>query len=205
MSAEHTLDSILHAITKLGHLIENVMNETSKLFISIDINTRNETWRAIEEISTSVEELRRNIIENILVYIARTQPLGRELITSYILLNTTYDAYRITRYCREIARVDRALAPSSGVADFGLKDLFEKAQEAVRLVISDLSSLKPAGKDRVSDIDRYVDEYYEDSIRSIIEREITTNVKALRLLVIRHIERIVDHANYIEHYLSELT
>lgn len=204
MDSEYSLTSILHSIAKLAVLIENVMDTTSKLFRANDLIEREKAWSIIEELSTSVEEIRKAIIENILVYIAKTQPLGKDLVTSYVILNVTYDAYRVTRYCREIARVDKALAPSSSLSDLGLGDLFEKALEAIRLAMRDLSSLKPISKEKISEIDRYVDALYEESIKSIIEREITTSIKALRLLVVRHIERIVDHANYIEQYLSDL-
>lgn len=204
MDSEHSIDMILHSIHRLGELIEKVVDETYKLFNDNDIESRKDTWREVSNLGSVIEELRRIIIHDILMYVVKYQPLGRDLVASYVLLNITYDIYRISRYCREIAKADQILAPKSGIANLELREIFEKANIAVKYSITDLLDLKPSNRGKIQEIDEFIDNYYAETMRSIIEGETTTSIKALKLLVIRHIERIIDHTQYIEQYLSEL-
>lgn len=87
-----------------------------------------------------------------------------------------------------------------------LDHLFEKAHEAVKYAIKDLLELKLLNKEKVESADSLIDTVtvYASMLRKIIEWDKIPSFKALELIIIRHIERIIDHTQYIEQYLAEL-
>lgn len=205
MNSEYELENLVHVVHKMARIIEKVMIKTWELSISRDKDSRELVWRELDELSRTLEEMRKEVVHSTLMYVARVQPLGKDLLTAYVLINVAYDIYRISRYCREIARVDNLLIPTLTVADFGLRELFEKAVEAISCLVSDLIELKPANKECVEQVDTFVDGIYAEALKNILVTRSMPGYEALKLLIVRHIERIVDHAVYVERYLEELS
>ncbi len=193
--------SIMH---RMSRYVEDVMKETGKLFTLHDLNERKMVWEEVENIASMLEEARRDLIYRVLMYIVKAQPLGRDLITAYVLINIAYDLYRVSRYCREISKIDQLLAPKQGLADLGLSDLFSMAVDAVKAALEDLERQEPTNMKYVREIDSLVDSTYKETLRKTLSQASVPGIKTLGLLVVRHVERIVDHAHYIEQYLVEL-
>lgn len=193
--------SIMH---RMSRYVEDVMKETGKLFTLHDLNERKMVWEEVENIASMLEEARRDLIYRVLMYIVKAQPLGRDLITAYVLINIAYDLYRVSRYCREISKIDQLLAPKQGLADLGLSDLFSMAVDAVKAALEDLERQEPTNMKYVGEIDSLVDSTYKETLRKTLSQASVPGIKTLGLLVVRHVERIVDHAHYIEQYLVEL-
>ncbi|MEM4582905.1 MAG: phosphate uptake regulator PhoU, partial [Desulfurococcaceae archaeon] len=53
-------------------------------------------------------------------------------------------------------------------------------------------------------IDYEVDSEYSKVLKEVATRELVSRETACKALLMRHIERIVDHVVYIEQYLKEL-
>ncbi|MEM1693409.1 MAG: hypothetical protein QW456_04285, partial [Ignisphaera sp.] len=70
--------------------------------------------------------------------------------------------------------------------------------------LDDLVRLKPTNENIVVEIDGRVDKLYNTLLVDVSSRDSVDRMTALGILVMRHIERIVDHANYIERYLKDL-
>uniref|UniRef100_A0A7C2ZCT7 Phosphate uptake regulator PhoU n=1 Tax=Ignisphaera aggregans TaxID=334771 RepID=A0A7C2ZCT7_9CREN len=197
------LKSILH---HMAQNIKNVVKLTKTLMEVEDVAKRKSIRSDIENIVLILDKMRRDFVNEVMIFIARRQPLGRELISAHILISIAYDVYRISRYCREIARIDEMLEPSASLnAIANLSDIFKKAVEAVEAALDDLVRFSPEKFDFVNEIDAQVDDIYKNmlleitSCSSFIPRDM-----AIKALIMRHIERIVDHAKYIEQYLTEI-
>ncbi|MEM2398230.1 MAG: PhoU domain-containing protein, partial [Ignisphaera sp.] len=159
----------------------------------------------IDNSASLLERIRKEFVNEVLVFIARRQPLGKELLVAHTLIGIAYDVYRISRYCREIARIDSMLNPASSLSDVeDIKGVFSEAVKAVEISLNDLISLEPINEATVIEIDNKVDEYYKKLLKEVVLRDSVDRLTALKILIMRHIERIVDHANYIENYLKTL-
>lgn len=186
----------------ISHTIR-VINLTEELFVNGE--GRERARDEIENLTFVIEEIRKDVTMLILMAIARTQPLGRELITLHSMISAVYDTYRISRYCRELARIDALLSPRSGLSQIReMEAAFRKAKEAVIAALEDLERGRPSNWDVVARIDAEIDSKYAELMREIASSDVVRGEQALELLAMRHIERIVDHAVYIEMHAKDI-
>ncbi|MEM1693408.1 MAG: PhoU domain-containing protein, partial [Ignisphaera sp.] len=130
MAAE--LERLKSIILHMASHIRDIVSKTSKLFKEIDMDSRRGIWEEIDSTSAMLDRIRKEFVNEVLVFMARRQPLGKELLISHTLISIAYDVYRISRYCREIARIDSVLAPQFSVANIRVVgDAFEEATRAV--------------------------------------------------------------------------
>jgi phosphate transport system protein len=189
----------------MAQRVRSIMLATQRLIETSDLEVRRRLWSEINSTTLLLDELRGEFIDEVLVFIAQGQPLGRDLLVSHVLLSIAYDVLRIARYCREIARIDSMLAPTHGLSDLAnLSHMFKKAIEAVEASLSDLEELNTRSKSVVEEIDKYIDEVYRSTLIEVASSSTVTRELALKALLMRHIERIVDHAQYIEQYMEKL-
>jgi phosphate transport system protein len=185
--------------------LKSVVYATQRLIETGELEERRRLWSEIENTVILLDELREQFINEVLLFIAQEQPLGRDLLVSHVLLGIAYDALRISRYCREIARIDSMLAPASGLNNIvSLSHTFKRAIEAVEASLHDLEEFNTRRKNIVAEIDRYIDEVYKTTLLEVTSSSTVQRELALKALLMRHIERIVDHAQYIEQYLEKL-
>jgi phosphate transport system protein len=189
----------------MAQRVRSIMLATQRLIETDDLEVRRRLWSEINSTTLLLDELRGEFVDEVLVFIAQGQPLGRDLLVSHVLLSIAYDVLRIARYCREIARIDSMLAPTHGLSDLAnLSHMFKKAIEAVEASLSDLEELNTRSKSVVEEIDKYIDEVYRSTLIEVASSSTVTRELALKALLMRHIERIVDHAQYIEQYMEKL-
>jgi phosphate transport system protein len=185
--------------------LKSAVYATQRLIETSELEERRRLWSEIENTVILLDELREQFINEVLLFIAQEQPLGRDLLVSHVLLGIAYDALRISRYCREIARIDSMLAPTSGLNNIvSLSHTFKRAIEAVEASLHDLEEFNTRRKNIVAEIDRYIDEVYKTTLLEVTSSSTVQRELALKALLMRHIERIVDHAQYIEQYLEKL-
>jgi len=185
--------------------VRNTLHATQRLIETSELDERRRLWSEIKDTVVLLDELRGQFIDEVLLFIAQEQPLGRDLVVSHVLLSITYDALRISRYCREIATIDSMLAPTSGL--YKLVDLshtFKKVVEAVEAALRDLEEFNPRRKNLVAEVDRYIDEVYKNTLLEVASSDTVRRELALKALLMRHIERIVDHIQYIEQHLEKV-
>ncbi|MEM4809412.1 MAG: phosphate uptake regulator PhoU [Desulfurococcaceae archaeon] len=206
MSFTRGLERIKDILVRMSILTKESVDRVNALFSTTDdLESRKKIWNEVNEISMILDNLRKELVMEVLMFIARKQPLGLELREAQIIISIAYDMYRISRYCREIARIDMLMMPESNISKIrNMHAVFDLARKAVEAVIKDLEELKPVNKDIISDIDNAVDEEYGKVLREITMNENVNREIACKALLMRHIEGIVDHVDYIEQYLSEL-
>ena len=199
------LDALKRELNRMAQRVRSIMLATQRLIETSDLEVRRQLWSEINSTTLLLDELRGEFVNEVLVFIAQGQPLGRDLLVSHVLLSIAYDVLRIARYCREIARIDSMLAPTHGLSDLAnLSHMFKKAIEAVEASLRDLEELNTRSKSVVEEIDKYIDEAYRSTLIEVASSSTITRELALKALLMRHIERIVDHAQYIEQYMEKL-
>lgn len=187
----------------MARRVKEAVEETRILFTELDPEKRKRSCEKVEGLSLELDRIRRGIVDEVLTFIARRQPLGRDLLVAHAVISIAYDMYRISRYCREIAKIDLLLAPEAGLAQIeGLARVFDEALAAVGYIINDISEFKPVSEGAIVKLDEAVDEEYRDVIKRVASSNTVDRGTALKLLIMRHIERIVDHVCYVENHLK---
>lgn len=206
MSSIKELQRIKDTLLKMARLTGESIDKVNSLFmINGDLESRRKTWDEINEITVILENLRKELVTEVLVFIARRQPLGLELREAQIIISIAYDLYRISRYCKEMAKIDMLMMPESNVSRIeDIKRIINMATYIVKSIVKDIEELKPLSESTVLSIDYEVDNEYSRVLKEVATRELVSRETACKALLMRHIERIVDHVVYIEQYLKEL-
>ena len=200
------LEKLKSILMHMAQNVKRVAYATKELMEARSIEERKRLWKEINDAAIILDRIRRDFVYEVLTFIARRQPLGRELLSAHILISIAYDVYRVSRYCREIARIDSMLAPDTGIASIqSLSKAFEEALKALEAALEDLVEFSPKRVEIVNKVDEAIDREYQEILKEVTTCDMIPREKAVKALLMRHIERIVDHAQYIEQYLSELT
>lgn len=190
-------ENIEHLIRKLHGYVDSLFETVGSL---ID-NRVTDVPDEVNERIVAVEELRGSIARETLLYIARWQPLGRDLTKAEGYIQAAYDLYRIARYLREIARLNMIAGP---LGDLSInREALDRARRMVDTAVKSMLEGNVQLARSVEEEDKIIDSYYESSLRGLSE-EVITRDKAIEALFARHVERIADHATYIAK-LSSLT
>lgn len=199
------IDVLLHPLHRMIAAVEEVIGLAESLLSLRGFEERREISNRIDELTTTLSLVRSELVNEVLYFVARRQPLGRDLVETQVLINLAYDIYRIARYCREIARVDLEMGEEGGLRIVpSISEALRIAKQALIMALSDAKALKAENRDKVLALDRLIDEKFVESIRVVAQARQVEGVAALKLLLMRHIERMVDHATYIEDWLQML-
>ncbi len=141
-------------------------------------------------------ELRDLLEDQATLFIAKYQPLGRELLEAKAFIRVSYDLYRIARYAREITLLIDFMETPMRTS--------EKVVKTARLALAMLDKAFEAYTKRderiireVNAMDRQVDEEYYNALKKIAKSEMLYRRDACNALILRHIERMADHTVYI--------
>ncbi|MEM1873332.1 MAG: PhoU domain-containing protein [Acidilobaceae archaeon] len=156
-----------------------------------------ELMESLEEAVAEAELMKDMIARKAMIFIARFQPLGRDLLLAETSISVAYDLYRIARYFREIATAvehQGSLARALGEAEL---KAFKQLGEMIESAVSTYISWKPHTAKRVIELDNVYDSLYKGYLDLVLSKEQIDSRIAIGLLVARHMERIADHATYI--------
>lgn len=182
--------------SRIRILIERMYSHIDALFEMIQ-----EMLKSGEDVSgefyerlLAVEELRMYITRDTLLYIARWQPLGNDLTKAEGFIKAAYDLYRISRYLREIVKLNNIAGPLSNL-QLNI-EVLEKSRNMVKFAVRSILSSDSSMPQLVEQTDKDIDAYYEASLRELA-KEYVPREKAIEALFARHVERIADHATYL--------
>ncbi len=105
--------------------------------------------------------------------------------------------YRIGRYCREIALTDKYISKLSDESLRDLEGLIELAITAYENAYKAFFNECRPCVNVVKEIDEKIDKTYLDFLREVGSMQVVSNKIVAKTLVLRHIERIVDHSENI--------
>ena len=143
-----------------------------------------------------IETIRREVGNLAIEILARYQPVARDLRLVSSVMEVCYDYYRVARYAAEIVRtLSIASAPGcdlpiTGKAGRIVVEMLSKATKAFLDIDAELA------RDAMS-LDAEVDKIYVEALKALKGSESVPLCQALETLVLRHLERIADHATYI--------
>jgi len=171
-----------------------LLKKTQKLVSSEDVEEHERLIKDMEDGVALLDVLKRSVTEALLAFAVRYQPLGNDFRRVHALLDVLYDMFRIGRYCREIALTDKYV---SRLNDESLRDLRELMELGVRAYEKAYEAFFEGCRgcvDVVKEIDNKIDKLYVDFLKEVGTMKATTNTIVAKTLVLRHIERIVDHS-----------
>jgi len=154
--------------------------------------------RAIERDMESIEMLRNELVRSSLIFMARFQPVGYELKLVHSIIDVSYDVFRIVRYCREIALVLSIARLEPREISRDCLDALSIARDMVLKAVESLEREDAAEAQRVMEMDQRIDQIYREAMKALepgnecIDRRV-----AVSIFLLRHLERIADHATYI--------
>lgn len=151
----------------------------------------------VTEHSREAGKLRQWIVEKSVEALARFQPMASDLrrITAY--MEASYDLFRVSRYALEIARLYERMPLDCGDTAREVTQLREKVEEMLSLAYMALQSEDAQRARSVLVLDEEIDRVYIEALDSLSRSESLDRCEVARLLLLRHLERIADHAVYI--------
>ncbi|ABM80845.1 phosphate signaling complex PhoU family protein [Hyperthermus butylicus] len=141
--------------------------------------------------------LRSEVTDMATIAIARFQPVARDLrrLTSY--LEAAYDLFRISRYAFEIARLYQLVPRECRRCSESIRVVLGKAEEMLDMAYRALVEEDGGLAEKVSELDASVDEAYVEAVRRLGTVAHLSRCEVAEMLLLRHVERIADHAVYI--------
>lgn len=162
--------------------------------------------RGVEEVARhcrEAERLRRLILDKSIELLARFQPVARELRRTTAYMDASYDLFRVTRYALETSRL--VARTRRGCRLEAAREALVKAREMLGLAYEALRREDPEEARRVVVLDEEVDRMYLHLLDKLQVEESMTRCEVVELLIVRHMERVADHAVYIAsaaHYVA---
>jgi len=184
------------AVAELAGMLDRLYAESLAAFDAAFGFTRG-GGEEVARHAREAERLRTGIVDKAVEYLARFQPMARELrrITAY--MEASYDLFRVARYALEAARLEARVPGGCDEALAGLRSVAETAREMLEESYRALRREDPDRAKRVLDLDERVDRAYLRGLDELVIREALGRCEVARLLILRHLERVADHAVYI--------
>ncbi len=189
--ARRDLEHLYANLDRMDGIVEKTLDAVTSALLE---------WRSIdlEEQLYLVEMLMEMIEEQATFFIAKYQPLGPELLEAKAIIRASYDLYRISRYCREIARLIDAVGPGRRVEMPGeIREAITVARGMVGEAYKAFRERDEELKRRVKEKDDLIDGIYTGMLARLGGESSFSTRDVVALLVARHLERIADHAVYI--------
>jgi len=192
----YAVSLIERAVAELAGLLDRLYSESLAAF-DVAFGFERGGSEDVARHAKEAERLRAAIVDKAVEYLARFQPMARELrrITAY--MEASYDLFRVARYALEAARLEARIP---GGCEESLKRLREVAETAREMLEDSYRALRredPELTERVLDLDEHVDRAYLRGLDELVIREELGRCEVAKLLILRHLERIADHAVYI--------
>ncbi len=182
------LDKLYNSVEQLYNVIESLQNTSGE--------KRKSIYHYVNEATELCEELKNQVTREAVLFIARFQPLGEELLAAENAIKASYDLYRITRYLREIVHLDKKVGPLNTLLDAEDWSLLRLTRE----MLSKTYKYFRSGEGDplvIAGIDDKIDEAYERALELLASSNVVSRGDAVRALYRRHIERIADHIIYM--------
>ena len=190
------LEQLTATVLKMGEVSEKT------LILSIGGFVRGkETYEDVKELSEILVAMTVDVEEKSFSLIAKYQPVASDLriINSYMKI--AYDFERFGRYAWDISslskRFGRTINCEEWIAEY-ICEMGEKVLQMVKISNMSLKSLDTELAKSVTENEQEVDEMYFQYLDKLVEVAEETNICTIAsLLVVRYLERIADHATYV--------
>jgi phosphate transport system protein len=108
-----------------------------------------------------------------------------------------YDYYRIARYCWEVGRVMKVFERVEVGSDIEnmISEMLNELSDFTRKVLN--GRLESIDADKLLELEEMSDERYLTTLKELAEKDRVTKNDVINVLVLRHVERMLDHVEYL--------
>jgi len=153
---------------------------------------------SIFQLSNQLGMLKENTNDLAVELLARYQPLAIDLRYIKSCIDISYDLSRFGRYAYDIALTPSWLGDLSSCDFIVSLDMADKALAMIRKSMVAFKNRDAELAKTLSKDDDVVDRMYKETVTSIMSnKELEMKCVVATLLLVRHLERMADHACYI--------
>ncbi|KSW10739.1 hypothetical protein CF15_08125 [Pyrodictium occultum] len=195
------------ALSEIGELLDRLFDTAlASLDTAMKLVSGEESDAGkVESYSREAARLRQEVIEKTVEALARFQPVASDLRRLTAYMEASYDLFRVSRYALEIARLYGRLPRNCQEVAHEAPGLRGKVEEMLSTAYVALQAEDPEKARSVILLDEEVDRAYVEALDRLAASEQLPRCEVARVLLLRHLERIADHAVYIAsaaHYVA---
>lgn len=194
------IDSGLEELSATLHRMGELAYRTVLMAITECVENK-QAYDEIREISDALVSMADNVEDKAFELIARFQPVASDLRTIKSYMKIAYDFARFGRYALDMSYTNQKLGGIRNCDAWMISHVKEMGEKALKMIILSITSLRSHDAqlaEKVAETEREIDKMYFDFFDKLIERaNTTTNCIISSVLMVRHLERIADHATYI--------
>lgn len=154
-----------------------------------------------EEVNKWADQLRllhKNVSDLSIELIARYQPVASDLRFIKACFEISYGFFRYGRYAHDIAEVLTMFGDISKCDHSSVAEVAEVTTKMIGMSVEAFANRNIELAERISTMDDFVDSKYREYIEKVLSGKSQSIKCALSsTLILRYLERIVDHATYI--------
>ncbi|MDQ1279950.1 MAG: phosphate transport system protein [Thermoproteota archaeon] len=188
------LDQLTNMIIDMANLAEKAIRTAMEIFEENRLINSESVFQISEQLRFLREETSNLAVE----ILARYQPLARDLRFVKSCIDIAYDLSRFGRYAYDISLTTKWLGSLSSC---DLRVPIETSEKALAMIRKSLLAFKNKDAELAKTLpadDNVIDHIYSGTLANVLKDERITKQCALAVaLLMRHIERIADHACYI--------
>ncbi len=176
--------------------IREIVEKMGKMSIESLVKAKEATegkYNSAFEISQKLKEMRKELLDIATELLVRYSPVARDLRFIQSAIDVGYDLYRISRYSLEIERTSKIVNIDKPDAD--IKKAFDIVLRAVDIAVDSFVNSDESNVGQVFELDNEMDELYLKSLEELKRED--DGCKTAKALLLRHLERIGDHAKEI--------
>lgn len=199
---DHELESLNLELIKMGSLIENSIELSSKALIQQNL----ELVGKVNELEIEIDEMERTIESHCLKLLLQQQPVASDLRIISTALKMITDMERIGDNAEDIAEIARFMVDQKFIKD--LVHIPQMAEATISMVTRSVDAF--VNKDRKLAEEVCADDDIVDNLFQVIKKELIEKIQentengeqAIDLLMIaKYFERIGDHAENIAEWV----
>lgn len=194
------IDSELREISAVIYKMGDIAYQAISMAIKESLYNGN-LYHKIKEISDILLTLNDQIEDKAFEVIARFQPVASDLRMIKSYMKISYDFTRLGRYALDISYVNKhlnGLRECKGWIYSHTVEMSEKVLNTIKISIEALKKQDVEIAKSISEIEEDIDKLYFEFLNKIIEeKNVENRIIVSSVLMIRHLERIADHAAYI--------
>jgi phosphate transport system protein len=190
------LKQLANLLNKMGELAEKTVA------LSFDASTRgSDVGDKVRVYSETLVSSSEEIEEKATEVIARYQPVASDLRAIRSYMKIAYDLARCGRYAWDISFIYKRFNISfeeCTLPSLPLKEMMAQVSTIIHLSVEAISKKDLDLATKIGEIEKGVDKMYFESLNKLVEQPpLRTKCVMANLLLVRHLERISDHAAYI--------
>lgn len=199
---ERSLKQLEQDVLRMGTLVE----ESFRMSHQALFDNQLETPRKINQLDKEIDRLYRHVEQQCSSFLTLQSPVAQDLRLLSAVMQLVRDLERIGDYAKDLGEIAMKLTrytPHSCMAEMAAMSL--QAQRMLDVSLVSLTQLDPQAGEIVKAMDDTVDDAYERLYNVLaFQRDVKGVVEPILLmtLVIRHLERMADHATNIAQRVS---